>query len=80
MEAENQKEKALYEDQLARDRIKYRLEIEKWSKQKALKESEELVRCQKEYKKHTILYKYELKLKAEKEKLIKQYYLQAANE
>lgn len=77
MEAESQKEKALYEDTLARDRIRYRLDIEEKSKLKTLKESEESIKRQEQYKKETIKYENELRLNNEKEKLIQQYELQA---
>lgn len=80
LEADTAKEKASYEDYLARERINYRLSKEKEARDKALQETEDSIKRQEEYRKATIKYENQLKIEYEKQKLVQEYELKFENE
>lgn len=79
-EAQIAKERAEYEDYLAKERIAYKLQMEKQMKEDALRETEESIKRQEEYRKATIKFESDLIIQREREKLVQQFELQSSNE
>jgi ATPase family AAA domain-containing protein 3A/B len=72
-EMEIQKEKARYDDYLAKDRINYRLQRERESNEENLKKQEESIRKQEALKQASLEYEHQLKLRQDRERMINKF-------
>ena len=70
---EVQKEKSRYDDYLAKERIQYRLQRERENNEENLKKQEESIQRQEAFKRATIEYEHQQKLKQERERLINKF-------
>jgi ATPase family AAA domain-containing protein 3A/B len=70
---EVQKEKSRYDDYLAKERIQYRLQKERETNEENLRKQEESIQRQEAYKRATIEYEHQQKLKQDRERLINKF-------
>ena len=70
---EVQKEKSRYDDFLAKERIQYRLQRERETNEENLKKQEESIQRQEAYKRATMEYEHQQKLKQERERLVNKF-------
>ena len=70
---EVQKEKSRYDDYLAKERIQFRLQKERETNEENLRKQEESIQRQEAYKRATIEYEHQQKLKQDRERLINKF-------
>ena len=70
---EVQKEKSRYDDFLAKERIQYRLQRERETNEDNIKKQEESIQRQEAYKRATLEYEHQQKLKQERERLVNKF-------
>ena len=69
--------KSRFDDQLAKNRIEYKLQREKESQEENIRRNEEAIRKQEKMKQATLEYEHQLKLQQDKERLMNKYQIQA---
>jgi ATPase family AAA domain-containing protein 3A/B len=70
---EMQKEKSAYDDKLAKDRIQYRMQMERAANDENLRKQEESIRRQEALRQATLEYEHQNKLKQDRERMISKF-------